>query len=464
MKYKKCCLPKDQGKPLSQAPLGKQIHLDPRIFISEPYFTCPKCKETEFGVLMIASHSYSRRCRKCWHTARYGLPEIRKKVIYLDQFVISNIAKALDPESRSHERVRENCFWIEAYQKLDRLSKLQLIICPDSSFHHDESLLSGDPSYDALRYLYEHLSNGCTFQDYNTILRRQVSHCFRAYLKNEPDREAEADAHDVVSGNLHEWQDRTRISIDSYPHAGEAEAIRHIREQQYQGLLHVFEQWKTDKTTYNQSFMEEAAAWGRATIETFADYMATYAQIQARYAAEIELTGTYTPLQAEDLLPPAAAKLIFGMLRILEGMDMAEALAKIGAFFRSPHLLKVPYIRLSSMLYASLARKAGAGRVKPPSKGTFTDVNAIASLLPYCDAIFIDVEMAGYLGENPLREEVAKYPVKYFSLRSQGQFLDFLGAVEKEAQPLHLATVSEIYGEDWAQPYMSLITDRRQRD
>ena len=37
--------------------------------------------------------------------------------------------------------------------------------------------------------------------------------------------------------------------------------------------------------------------------------------------------------------------------------------------------------------------------MKPPSKGTFTDVNAIASILPYCDALFVDAEMAGYLGE-----------------------------------------------------------------
>ena len=42
------------------------------------------------------------------------------------------------------------------------------------------------------------------------------------------------------------------------------------------------------------------------------------------------------------------------------GVGEIESLAKIGEYFRSPHLLKVPYIRLSSMLYASLARKAGA--------------------------------------------------------------------------------------------------------
>lgn len=34
-----------------------------------------------------------RRCRDCWHKQDYHLPELRKKIIYLDQFVISNLMK-----------------------------------------------------------------------------------------------------------------------------------------------------------------------------------------------------------------------------------------------------------------------------------------------------------------------------------------------------------------------------------
>lgn len=444
-------------------PKEKQLHFDPRILISGPYIKCPKCGKDEFGVTIISGHGFTRRCRRCWHASSYGLPEIKKKVIYLDQFVISNIAKALDPESKGHQHTLANPFWLEAYRKIDHLSKLQLLICPDSHFHHDESLLSGDPPYDSLRDLYEHLSNGCTFFDYNTILRHQLGRCFWAYL-NEQDRDLKFNAEHVVSGHLHEWYGRLRISVNSSPREGEADEIRKLREQQYQELVRVFEQWKSAKTPYGQSFMEEATAWGRGTIEIFARYLRQYVQLSAKYAAEIERAGTYTP-RLEDILPPPAAELIFGMLRILEsnGLRDVEALAKVGEYFRSPYLLKVPYIRLSSMLYASLARKAGAGRVKPPSKGTFTDVNAIASLLPYCDAIFVDAEMAGHLGDNPLRGEVGNYPVRVFSQRNQGEFLEFLDGIEKETHPHHFKMVKDVYGENWDEPYMSLITDSRQR-
>ena len=58
---------------------------------------------------------------------------------------------------------------------------------------------------------------------------------------------------------------------------------------------------------------------------------------------------------------------------------------------------------------------------------------------------------------------MTKYLVNIFSLRNQEQFLEFLDNVEQEAHPIHLTTVTEVYGKDWAQPYMSLIVDRRRR-
>lgn len=113
------------------------------------------------------------------------------------------------------------------------------------------------------------------------------------------------------------------------------------------------------------------------------------------------------------------------------------------------------------MLYASLARKVRAGRQKPFNRGTVTDVNAIASLLPYCDAMFIDNEMTGYLGERPLSEEVARYGTKIFSPNSKDEFLAFLEHSETQADPMHLRMVKHVYGDRWLQPYMNVIGHRR---
>ena len=69
----------------------KTVRIDPRDFIDAPFEDCPKCLQHEFGVLHIHDNSYTRRCRSCWHALTFVLPELRKKVIYLDQFVFSNI-------------------------------------------------------------------------------------------------------------------------------------------------------------------------------------------------------------------------------------------------------------------------------------------------------------------------------------------------------------------------------------
>jgi hypothetical protein len=34
---------------------------------------------------------YTRRCKGCWHTIDVPLPKIRKKLVYVGQFAVSNM-------------------------------------------------------------------------------------------------------------------------------------------------------------------------------------------------------------------------------------------------------------------------------------------------------------------------------------------------------------------------------------
>src|SRR5258708_3053049 len=118
---------------------SESIKFDPRIFISPPYFPCPKCNKESFGVLSIGRNVYTRRCKECWFSNHFHLPELHKKIIYLDQFVISEMMKAIHEKLGKTGRV--DPFWLRLFEKLGRLSHLQLIICPDSHYHQQESLL-----------------------------------------------------------------------------------------------------------------------------------------------------------------------------------------------------------------------------------------------------------------------------------------------------------------------------------
>src|SRR5262245_6670065 len=67
-------------------------------------------------------------------------PPHLKKVIYLDQFAISEMVKAVDTRSNAHKRV--DPIWRQVLKALERVCKLQLVVCPWSSIHRDESLVS----------------------------------------------------------------------------------------------------------------------------------------------------------------------------------------------------------------------------------------------------------------------------------------------------------------------------------
>jgi hypothetical protein len=115
------------------------------------------------------------------------------------------------------------------------------------------------------------------------------------------------------------------------------------------------------------------------------------------------------------------------------------------------------------MLWASIARKAAAGQKRPPSRGTVNDIRVIGSILPYCDAMFVDNEMRGYLREEPLTTEL-QYGVRVFSKNNLDDFLSYLDEIERAADPAHVALVERVYGKDWGKPYVQMFHREMQAD
>ena len=115
---------------------------------------CPFCKAyNSYGITVhkpkFGVPSLIELCKACRHSATRSLPLFDKKIIYLDQFFISDVSKE---SNQSHV-----LFFKRAYEQLCNLFRLQLIICPYSSFHKTESL--SDTHSNKLQKVYEHLSN-----------------------------------------------------------------------------------------------------------------------------------------------------------------------------------------------------------------------------------------------------------------------------------------------------------------
>ena len=129
------------------------------------------------------------------------------------------------------------------------------------------------------------------------------------------------------------------------------------------------------------------------------------------------------------------------------GVGQGEVCSKVVEYLRSDSLKNVPFVEISSLLLAALARKYASGMCQCPDEGLETDINIVSVLLPYCDAMFIDNQMHGYLKENPVRERIS-YGTKVFSLNHKEEFIAYLKSIEQNASKEHIEKVKEVYGEE----------------
>lgn len=429
------------------------ITVGPKDFIHGPYIKCPKCNKDSFGVLSIHSHSYTRRCRECYFPkggetpVRYKLPLLNKKIVYLDQNIISEMMKTLNPKTSAYQKGCVPKFWKDIFEKIDELVKLQLIICPDSSFHRHESLLS--PYYDALRRMYEHLSYNISFKDHDTIHRFQLICQFRHWLgqKSNP-----VDVCSVTRGEINGWQDHYIISLSDKGWPELIDELRNNKEVIVRELLPVFEMWQRGKNRdFNYWHKEEVRGHAELIVSLYKRQLENYV---------MAMTGA--SIKPGLLFPDMATTLIYQMKDILRDGNTGEVNedAIIMEFFRSDDFAETAHVKLASMLWATVAKKAAAGQKRPPNKGFMTDVNIISTVLPYCDVMFVDDVCRSYLMEGPLADEVAKYKAKIFSNRSKDAFLDCLSEIKDSASPEHLNKVEEVYGPGWGEPFVELYIDR----
>jgi len=101
-----------------------------------------------------------------WHKPFYRLPELRKRVIYLDQFVISNLMKLDNPGVKGHERIVAEPFWRELRDLLFQLRQLRTICCSDSGLNGQGSRIAIQPrAKEDLRGIV----GGITFKAFNSI-------------------------------------------------------------------------------------------------------------------------------------------------------------------------------------------------------------------------------------------------------------------------------------------------------
>lgn len=423
--------------------------------IHGPYIKCPKCGKNSFSVAIICDHHYFRRCTECFYPdyykgergVKYSLPKLNKKVIYIDQFAISNMMKFLNPSVKSHEKVKSDIFWGKLFGKLNTLCKLQLIVCPDSDMHETESLLA--PYYKSLKRMYELFSHGISFQSHETIKLFQIIGQFNIWIGDI--KKYDLNIQDIISKEINVWQDRFNISINRDNPQSLIEEIRTNRDKVDDYVKDIFAKWQKDKNKdFDYWYKEEKKSEARTLIELY----------QKNLERLLKMSYGLIPFEPDAVFPGFANKVFYAIKDRLKRKGISEEKdinKKLIEFLYSETFEDAPYIKITSMLYAAMTRRAAhKGRKKPPGRGFLNDVKIISTLLPYCNAMFIDNECRSLLLENPLCDDI-NYGTKVFSLSNKKEFLDYLNEIKQSASEEHMKAVGEVYGVNWAKPYWGIF-------
>jgi hypothetical protein len=438
-----------QTNPQLQAPFTKMTNssFSSADLTFPPFTKCDKCDRQTLGILSVEQATVLRQCTTCKKTTRTPLPQTKKKVIYLDQFVISDIMKSLNPQVPSHEKAKGDPFWLDLFKALETARRAQLVACPSSSEHDLESILS--PFYAPLKLLYNYLSWGISFEDSDMIKRRQIYASAKAWARGiDPQYDLNPEA--VIEGDLHHWTEHLLVYVKGqYPTF--TEDLRQERMEAATGLQSIFSEWQGQPERSFQDFYDELiGGYGQYLLESVAQWRLRYRRIEQGVE----------PFSLKAALPPESSSVISDLRRVFRdaGVEDKDINTNILSFLNSDALRTVPFLRISSSMYATLARKAAAGQKKPPNEGTQTDVTILSTLLPYCDAMFIDSPCASLLSDIP-KEHRLPYETKIFTSKTKAQFLSYIQQIRTDAPESHIDVVRATYGDDWESPRVDLMKE-----
>ena len=86
------------------------------------------------------------------------------------------------------------------------------------------------------------------------------------------------------------------------------------------------------------------------------------------------------------------------------------------------------------------------------------DLNMVSTLLPYCDAMFLDREIHTLLSEKDVSDRLG-FDTYIFSMRNVTEFFGYLDQLRASVPHSLLEAVEEVYGDSWAKPFLEMYGD-----
>jgi len=395
---------------------------------------CPRCgREQGFGILWVSSESYARSCKFCGAKATYCLPEVDKKVLYLDQFAISEIFKVKERKRRADAHHAE--FWAEANDLLDRAIRCQRIICPASNIHRDETMVYRDGK--ALVLAHEMMGGDTSFEDTVTIEQWQIYRHLEVYLKGEEPAPFDFDVDEILHGHRNAWLPDLHITVET-DWSGFVENTRLARDKAAEDFAPLYDGWARDKPTFGSVLNNELGALARGYVDAYFHFMAMAQAGEASGDIQKYINGALSPVVA----------LIHEINRefVKRGTPPASAFRETVKFLNWSKNHSLPHHWISAHLFAAIADRLARGQKRRPSRGMMNDIKAISLYGPYVDAMFLDNECASLLEEKAVKRGV-KLKARIFFLRRSADFLAYLRELIDSTPQDVIDAARELYGE-----------------
>jgi hypothetical protein len=381
------------------------------------------------GRLSAGGDLLTNRCTNCRATAQIPLPELDKEAIYLDQFMFSMIYNVKNEENlpKGHE-----AFAKEVYELLRRCVLLQQVFLPHSDIHHDETTVFHSPI--DLRGLYQFFGGDVSVMDSRDVELLQDIQFAKAYFDGE-EPEVSLDIDEIVDGRRNEWLPDMHVGVRP-DYSQFADNIRTVRSEVHDALKQLADTWLVKKASFAGVLESEFSAIGPTKKQAF-----------AKWFEEVSNPDPSDPLALFESSGRPIYREYRELCHLLEdrGVDEDEQVIEIMKFWDWERQREIPHQRISSYLFAAVARRVVMGEKKIIDRGLVNDVRTISTYAPYVDALFIDKRCAALLKEEPLGADL-EYKARIFSLSDPDEFLGYLQEIESKTPDDVREHAAMIYG------------------
>ena len=375
---------------------------------------CPVCRSSDaFQPKGAFGQYWMKRCTACGHCKNWRLPKITKTIIYLDQFVISNMVKA-------KQRI-----WTELHTKLSTLAGLQLVVCPYSDIHQDESLLS-HALRDELKEMYRSFGGDNRFRETHDIEQSQLPASILKWLGVTQSEDARPAWCDAFDHNPHTWTTDLHVFADFPVHEPWVTDLRNRKQSLHTDIQSVCDYWKDNPTTFEQDVAEEIRGYARTSLKLY------------RSLAHVKFYPDSPPSVHQGVL-----MIHWLAVEVCKARpDVADPVAVVEEFFDSPHARSTPFLDIAACLWAKIAQSVRNPKPRTPDDGDSFDIEAISRHAPYCDAMFVEREFEELCRQVKLGE---RYSVCLFSMNTKDKFLVYLDDILKNMSDAHREGLALLY-------------------